>query len=98
MAKRIMAILAIGDGIIYSVIAAKVKLSAFRKHPRGPKKPWPKRKSCRNKPHVSTAKILAQKTKNPGPGDVPEGLCPGGRTRLWLSPEGICFIEISLTY
>jgi len=44
-------------------LAAKVKLSAFRKHPRGPKKPQPKRKSCKNTPHVSTAKILAQRTK-----------------------------------
>ena len=44
-------------------LAANVKLSAFRKHPRGPKKPRPKRKSCKNTPHVSTAKILAQRTK-----------------------------------
>ena len=44
-------------------LATNVKLSAFRKHPRGPKKPQPKRKSCKNTPHVSTAKILAQRTK-----------------------------------
>ncbi|MDL1976326.1 MAG: transposase [Deltaproteobacteria bacterium] len=44
-------------------LAANVKLSAFRKHPRGPKKPQPKRKSCKNTPHISTAKILAQRTK-----------------------------------
>lgn len=44
-------------------LAANVKLSAFRKHPRGPKKPGPKRKSCKNTPHVSTAKILAQRAK-----------------------------------
>jgi IS4 transposase len=44
-------------------LAANVKLSAFRKHPRGPKKPQPKRKSCKNTPHVSTAKLLAQRTK-----------------------------------
>ena len=44
-------------------LAANVKLSAFRKHPRGPKKPRPQRKSCKNTPHVSTAKILAQRTK-----------------------------------
>jgi len=44
-------------------LAANVKLSAFRKHPRGPKKPQPKRKSCKNAPHVSTARILAQRTK-----------------------------------
>ncbi len=44
-------------------LAANVKLSAFRKHPRGPKKPQPKRKSCKNTPHVSTAKLLAQRAK-----------------------------------
>ncbi len=44
-------------------LAANVKLSAFRKHPRGPKKPLPKRKSCKNTPHVSTAKLLAQRAK-----------------------------------
>jgi len=44
-------------------LAANVKLSVFRKHPRGPKKPQPKRKSCKNTPHVSTAKILAKRTK-----------------------------------
>jgi len=44
-------------------LAANMKLSAFRKHPRGPKKPQPKRKSAKNKPHVSTAKLLSQRTK-----------------------------------
>jgi hypothetical protein len=48
---------------ILKELAANVKLSAFRKHPRGPKKPRLKRKSCKNTPHVSTAKILAQRTK-----------------------------------
>ena len=33
-------------------LAANVRLSAFRKHPRGPKKPQPKRISCKNTPHV----------------------------------------------
>ncbi len=42
-------------------LAAKVKLSAFRKHPRGPKKPQPKRKSDKKTPHVSTARIIAQR-------------------------------------
>jgi len=42
-------------------LAANVKLSAFQKHPRGPKKPQPKRISFKNTPHVSTAKILAQR-------------------------------------
>ena len=44
-------------------LAVNVKLSAFQKHPRGPKKPQPKRISCKNTPHVSTAKLLAQRTK-----------------------------------
>jgi len=44
-------------------LAANVKLSAFQKHPRGPKKPQPKRISSKNTPHVSTAKILAQRNK-----------------------------------
>jgi TPP-dependent 2-oxoacid decarboxylase len=49
--------------MVLKELAANVKLSALRKHPRGPKKPRPKRKSCKNTPHVSTAKILAQRTK-----------------------------------
>jgi hypothetical protein len=44
-------------------LSANVKLSAFRKHPRGPKKPGPKRKSSKKSPHVSTAKILAKRKK-----------------------------------
>ena len=44
-------------------LSANVKLSAFRKHPRGPKKPPPKRKSSKYTPHVSTAKILAKRAK-----------------------------------
>jgi hypothetical protein len=48
---------------ILKQLSANVKLSAFRKHPRGPKKPQPKRKSCKKSPHVSTAKILAERKK-----------------------------------
>ena len=44
-------------------LAANVKLSAFRKHPRGPKKPQPKRNGSKNTPHVSTAKVLAKRKK-----------------------------------
>jgi len=44
-------------------LSAKVKLSAFKKHSRGPKKPQPKRKSLKNKPHVSTAKLLEQRKR-----------------------------------
>ncbi len=48
---------------VLTELAANVRLSAFRKHPRGPKKPQPKRKSCKSTPHVSTAKLLAQRAK-----------------------------------
>jgi hypothetical protein len=42
-------------------LAGKVNLRAFRCHPRGSKKPLPKRTYLKNKPHVSTVKILDQK-------------------------------------
>jgi hypothetical protein len=42
-------------------LAAGVRLAAFRKHPRGPKKPAPKRPSCGRYKHVATAKLLAQR-------------------------------------
>lgn len=42
-------------------LARQVRLRAFRRHPRGPKKAQPKRIFLKSKPHVSTAKILAQK-------------------------------------
>lgn len=45
-------------------LAGLAKLRAFRRHPRGPKIAQPKRTYLKNKPHVSTAKILAQKTQN----------------------------------
>ena len=44
-------------------LARKVKLSVFRKHPRGPKKPAAKRTSEPKKPHVSTAKLIAGRKK-----------------------------------
>jgi len=44
-------------------LAKKVKLSRFRKHPRGPKKPVAKRKSDPKTTHVSTAKIIASRKK-----------------------------------
>ena len=44
--------------------AAAVRLSEFRKQPRGPKKPPPKRTSGAKARHVSTARLLMQrKTK-----------------------------------
>jgi hypothetical protein len=42
-------------------LAANTDLPAFRKHPRGPKKPPPKRESYKNKPHVSTKKIISER-------------------------------------
>jgi IS4 transposase len=44
-------------------LAANIRLSAFLKHPRGPKKKQPKRISDPSIPHVSTAKILANRNK-----------------------------------
>jgi len=42
-------------------LSENVKISAFRKHPRGPKKKPPKRKSDPKVPHVSTAKLIAMR-------------------------------------
>lgn len=39
-------------------LAKAVRLSAFQKHPRGPKKPKPKKQSGAKIKHVSTAKVL----------------------------------------
>jgi hypothetical protein len=44
-------------------LAAKVKLAAFRKHPRGPKKPAAKKVRKKDQPHVATARLLAQRKK-----------------------------------
>jgi hypothetical protein len=46
---------------VLMLLAANIRLSAFLKHPRGPKKKQPKRISDPSKPHVSTAKILANR-------------------------------------
>jgi len=48
---------------VLRTFSENVKLSRFKKHPRGPKKPQPKRKPCKDSPHVSTAKIIAERTK-----------------------------------
>lgn len=42
-------------------LAGQVDLRHFQKHPRGPKKPQPQRISDPAHPHVSTARILAQR-------------------------------------
>jgi Transposase DDE domain len=40
--------------------ARNVRLSAFKRHKRGPKKPVPKRTKHKNTPHVSTARLLTR--------------------------------------
>lgn len=42
-------------------LAGNARLARYRKHGRGPKKPPPKRHSDKRRPHVSTAKLLAQR-------------------------------------
>src|SRR5271166_1257269 len=44
-------------------LASKAHLSAYQRHPRGPKKPRPERIHCQDKPHVSTARLLATRAK-----------------------------------
>jgi hypothetical protein len=44
-------------------LAANIRLSAFLKHPRGPKKTPPKRVSDPKHPHVSTARLLAKRNR-----------------------------------
>jgi len=41
-------------------LAGRVKLARFRRHPRGPKKPVPKRTRYTTHTHVSTARLLAK--------------------------------------
>ena len=42
-------------------LAGQVNLRKYRKHPRGPKKPPPKRKHDPQRPHVSVARILTER-------------------------------------
>jgi hypothetical protein len=44
-------------------LAAVVRLPKYKKHPRGPKKPKPKKQSGAKIKHVATAKILAARQK-----------------------------------
>jgi IS4 transposase len=44
-------------------LASKARLSAYKRHPRGPKKPRPERIHHKDKPHVSTARLLATRAK-----------------------------------
>jgi Transposase DDE domain len=45
-------------GRLLKELAGYVRLSEYRKHPRGPKRPQPKRKIVGQQNHVSTAKLL----------------------------------------
>jgi hypothetical protein len=47
-----------GLGQVLQELARNVRLSEYRKHPRGPKKPQPKRQIVGQQNHVSTAKLL----------------------------------------
>ena len=47
-------------GATLVMLAGHVKLAAFRRHPRGPKKPVPKRTRYAKHTHVSTARLLAE--------------------------------------
>lgn len=48
--------------------ARGVRIGALQKHPRGPKKPVPPRDRFKNEPHVSTARLLAErKSRNNAP-------------------------------
>jgi IS4 transposase len=44
-------------------LAGRVHLHKYRKHPRGPKKPPPERVHDPKRPHVSTARLLAERKK-----------------------------------
>jgi hypothetical protein len=46
-------------------LAARVRLRAFRKSPRGPKKPRPERDNSTKRGHVSTAKLLMNRVDHP---------------------------------
>jgi hypothetical protein len=48
-------------------LAQKVCLKAYRKNPRGPKKPWPKRGGTTTASHISTAKLLGERKVNAAP-------------------------------
>lgn len=45
-------------------LAARVKLERFRKKPRGPKKPRPRRTRFAKAKHISTARLLAEERTN----------------------------------
>jgi len=48
---------------VLRTLAGQVRLAAFQRHPRGPKKPAVKRQHDPSKPHVSTARLLDQRKR-----------------------------------
>ncbi|MBV8554704.1 MAG: hypothetical protein JO116_04005, partial [Planctomycetaceae bacterium] len=50
-------------GKVLQGLARRVRLSHYRKQPRGPKKPKPKKASGYEKKHLSTAKLLKDQDK-----------------------------------
>lgn len=58
-------------------LASQVNLRKYRKHPRGPKKPPPKRKHDPQRPHVSVARILTErKAQRKTPQAQPKKMSP----------------------
>ncbi len=47
---------------VLRMLALNVKLAQYKKHPRGPKKPPAKRTHHKNKPHVSTFRLIAERS------------------------------------
>lgn len=57
--------LPVGEFVAFLLsLAQSVRLARFKKHPRGPKKPAPKRPYDPKHPHVSTAKLIAAQKKS----------------------------------
>jgi hypothetical protein len=50
-------------GRVLRDLARRVRLAEYRKQPRGPKKPKPKKSSGYEKKHLSTAKLLRDRDK-----------------------------------
>ncbi len=50
--------------VVLKALAYRVDLSRYERSPRGPKKPRPARRHCKTKPHVSTARLIANRRKN----------------------------------
>jgi hypothetical protein len=47
---------------LFKELGAKIDLRRFRKHPRGPKQPQPRKSSGAKIKHVATARVLANRS------------------------------------